>query len=155
VDDNCKKSTNPKDALASLKAPFGSIPRAVLDWLGVAMLEGVCKHGSMNYRIHGVRASVYYDALNRHSGDWWEGQDIDYDSPAKLHNILKAIATLVVLYDGILQGVVTDDRPPPSKNFRAELNAAAAQTIASYAHLTPRHYTRDDTVVFQNNKDEK
>jgi hypothetical protein len=107
------KDTNPKDAVGIKKAPMSTIPATVLCELGVAMLEGARKYGRHNYRTSGVRASVYYDAVFRHMVQWWEGEDIDPDSG--LSHITKAIASLVVLRDAMVQNMFEDDRPPKSK----------------------------------------
>jgi hypothetical protein len=91
------------------------IPAPVIWELAVAMFEGALKYARHNYRAVGVRASVYYDALNRHIDAWWDGQDVDPDSG--LHHITKAIATLFVLRDSMIRGNWVDDRPPRSINF--------------------------------------
>ena len=105
-----KKDTNPKDAIGISKAPISTIPSGVLMELGVAMLEGALKYGRHNYRVAGVRASVYYDALARHMMDWWEG--MDDDEASGLSHIIKAIATLAVLRDAQMCDMIVDDRPP-------------------------------------------
>lgn len=138
-----QKDTNPKDAVGVRKAPMSTVSAAVLAEVGVAMLEGAAKYGRHNYRAAGVRASVYYDALQRHMMAWWEGEDMDPDSG--MSHITKAITTLVVLRDAMIQGMVTDDRPPSSAAFYAELNTKAAAIIDRYAHLSPRHYTIEDS----------
>jgi len=103
---------NPKDAMGIRKPPSSCIPAAVIQHVGIAMLEGARRYGRHNYREAGVMASIYYDAARRHMDEFWEyGLDKDPDSP--LHPVVKAIASLVVLYDGILMGNVNDDRPPP------------------------------------------
>jgi hypothetical protein len=107
------KPTNPKDAVSIAKVPTWVIPFRVLRGVGLAVLEGARKYGAYNWRVAGVRASVYYDAAMGHLGDWWEGQDIDADSG--LSHIDKAIASLVVLRDGMYEGNWTDDRPPKAR----------------------------------------
>ena len=77
---------------------------------GAALLEGACKYRRHNYRVAGVRASIYYDATMRHLMEWWEGEDIDPDSG--VHHVGKAIASLIVLRDALMNNMVTDDRPP-------------------------------------------
>ena len=136
---------NPKDAIGSRKASMSCVPLVVMAEVGLAMLEGGCKHGRFNYRAAGIRSSVYYDALWRHIGAWWdEGQDIDPGSG--LHHVTKAIATLVVLRDAMIQGMVADDRPPSSKPFIEKLNAKAADIVDCYAECSPKHYTIADTI---------
>jgi len=137
------KETNPKDIVGTSKAPMSTVSAPVIAEIGVAMLEGACKYGRHNYRAVGVRASVYYDATMRHLMDWWEGQDIDPDSG--MSHVTKAITSLVVLRDAMIQNMVTDDRPPSSQDFYVELNKKAAAIIEKYKDKSPRHYTIEDT----------
>lgn len=117
------KPTNPKDLAAfGKRIAFSVIPFRVLAGLALALAEGAWKYGRHNYRPAGVRAMTYVDATLRHLFAYVEGQDID---PASgFHHVDKAIASLVVLRDGLYQGNVTDDRPPAIEgDFIAEANA--------------------------------
>jgi hypothetical protein len=105
------KDTNPKDAVGVRKwRQFCTVPFTVIWEIGVAMLEGARKYGRHNYRVSGVRASVYIDAAMGHLTQWWEGEDTDPDSG--LSHITKALASLAVLRDAMMNGMCTDDRPP-------------------------------------------
>ena len=104
------KDTNPKDALGIRRAPLSTISGPVLYEIGLAMLEGAYKYGRHNYRVSGVRHSVYFDALMRHMWAWWEGEDIDPKSG--LHHLSKAAACIFVMRDSIVKGNDVDDRPP-------------------------------------------
>jgi hypothetical protein len=137
------KLTNPKDMVGIRKSPMSTVPANVMAEVGVAMLEGASKYGRHNYRVAGVRASVYYDGTMRHLMSWWEGEDIDPDSD--LSHITKAITSLVVLRDAMMQDMCTDDRPPKSKEFYEVLNQIASHTIDKHSDKKPRHYTIDDT----------
>lgn len=125
-----EKPTNPKDAFGIKKASLSCVSSPVLMELGVAMQEGACKYGRHNYRVIGVRGSVYYDATMRHMMSWWEGEDIDPDSG--LSHITKAIASLVVLRDAMIQGKFSDDRPPKSAAWMAPLNSASEALFDKY-----------------------
>jgi len=126
-----KKDTNPKDAVGTKKVPFSTIPAKIMGWIGLALLEGAIKYARHNYRVAGVRASVYYDACFRHLTAWWEGEDIDKDSG--LPHPIKAIACLVVLMDSIDIGNWTDDRPPKTKDgWVQDLNKKAEDLINRY-----------------------
>lgn len=106
------KDTNPKDAVGVRKSPISTVSAAVMAELGLAMLEGARKYGRHNYRVSGVRASVYWDALFRHLMAWWDfSQDDDPDSG--LPHIVKAMACLCVLRDAQHLDNWVDDRPPP------------------------------------------
>ena len=127
-----KKDTNPKDAIGVRKAYMSVIPWRVIYELGLAMLEGALKYGRHNYRVSGVRASVYSDATHRHINTWYEGEDLDLDSG--LSHITKAIASLVVLRDGMITGNWVDDRPPRvyGDNWMREMNSRAAILLDDY-----------------------
>lgn len=125
-----KKQSNPKDVLGIKKVPVSTLPATVKYEVGLAMLEGARKYGRHNYRVVGVRASVYYDALNRHIDSWWEGEEIDPDSG--LPHLIKAIACLYVLRDSQLRGNCEDDRPPSQRIDFDRLNKVAEDIIKKY-----------------------
>lgn len=134
------KPSNPKDLVGVGKVPMSVVPCGALQELAVALFEGACKYGRHNYRAAGVRASVYYDATQRHLMSWWEGEDLDPDS--QLSHITKAIASLTVLRDAMLQSMWHDDRPPRSlENQLTTLNPKVQSLIALYSTVNPQHYT--------------
>lgn len=129
------KDTNPKDALGVLKARwFSFIPLQVLIGVGLAFYEGARKYAKFNWRIAGVKASVYVDAaVNGHIMRWYEGEDIDDISG--VHHIDKAIASLMIMRDSMLQGNFVDDRPPRAVNIGKLLEegeAVVAMMAAKY-----------------------
>jgi hypothetical protein len=124
------KPTNPKDAFDIRKAPLSTVSAPVLMEVGVGMQEGGAKYGRHNYRAIGVRGSVYYDATMRHLMAWWEGEDIDPDSG--LSHVTKAICSLVVLRDAMIQNKFNDDRPPKSVPRIAELNKRSEALFEKY-----------------------
>lgn len=128
------KPSNPKDGIGVKKwRQFFTVPQRVLWEVGVAMLEGAMKYGRHNYRESGVQASVYTDAAMGHISAWIEGEDIDPDSG--LSHITKAITSLIVLRDGMIEGNFTDDRPPRHHDMdahKAGLQAIVDQLFEKY-----------------------
>jgi hypothetical protein len=123
-----KKDTNPKDAVGVRKAGMSCVPAEVLLELGLAMQEGARKYGKFNYRVAGVRASVYYDAAMRHLMAWHEGEDIDPDSG--LSHLTKAMACLCVIRDATFRNHFVDDRPPSLPvGWQVDLNKKAGDLI--------------------------
>tara|TARA_R110002096_G_scaffold6213_1_gene28668 strand:- start:485 stop:931 length:447 start_codon:yes stop_codon:yes gene_type:complete len=106
------KDSNPKDAIGVRKPALSVLSMPVLFEQAAGLSEGACKYGRSNYRVMGVRASVYYDATMRHLAAWWEGENIDPESG--IHHISKAMSSLHVLRDAMMQGKCSDDRPPVS-----------------------------------------
>lgn len=138
-----KKDTNPKDSIGIKKVPLHVVSSPVMMEVGLGMMEGDRKYGGHNYRVAGVRASVYYDATMRHLMSWWEGEDIDPDSG--LSHVTKAISSLFVLRDAMLNEMCNDDRPPKFKNqnFIREFNKKAGEIIEKYPNpVTP--YTNEN-----------
>lgn len=70
----------------------------------------------------------------RHLAAWWEGQDIDPDSG--LHHVAKAMASLHVLRDAMMQDKCFDDRPPVSS---ASWIAAAQERVEEILGRYPNH----------------
>jgi len=127
------KDTNPKDAVGIRRwRQFTSIPMTVIWEVGVALLEGARKYGRHNYRVAGVRASVYIDAAMGHLTCFWEGEDIDPDS--RLSHVTKAIASLVVLRDAMIADKFVDDRPPKANldKVRGELQSIVDDLFELY-----------------------
>ena len=137
-----EKPSNPKDALGSGKIYFSVVPPIVLSEVSLGMLDGATKYGRYNWRANGVRGSIYYDATLRHLTAWWEGQDIDPDSG--LHHVTKAITSLIVLRDAMIQGKYTDDRPPSTADLQTrldDLNGKTATMVRSRETMLPQHCT--------------
>ena len=137
-----EKDTNPKDAVGIKKVPMSCVSAPVVMEMALGMMEGARKYGRHNYRIAGVRASVYYDAAMRHLMAWWEGQDIDPDSG--LSHISKAMSALHVLRDAMLNDKWNDDRPPVFKNqeWVQEMNRMASEIIEKYPN-SKEPYTKE------------
>lgn len=144
------KATNPKDAIGALKAKVSVVPANVIFEIGLGMTEGMVKYGRHNYRGCGVRASVYYDASMGHLMDWWEGEDTDPDSG--LSHVTKALASLVVLRDAMMQDKLRDDRPPRSKVTKRHFNPIAEKILQSHPDKNPHHWTIADDITEENPK---
>lgn len=137
-----KKETNPKDAVGIAKAPMSCVPAPVLLELGLAMAEGARKYGRHNYRVTGVRTSVYYDAAMRHLFAFWEGQDVDPDSG--LSHLVKAMACLTVLRDADMRGMLEDDRPPKTgDDWVQTANGRMKELLKKYPECKPAHAEKD------------
>lgn len=121
------KDGNPKDGVGGRKVGLSNVPLGVLLEMAVGMQEGALKYGRHNYRVKGVRGSVYFDATIRHMFAWFEGEDIDPDSG--LSHITKAMCSLAVLRDAMIQNKLRDDRPPKGQNRLPLLNEEQARMV--------------------------
>ena len=130
------KPSNPKDNVGSTKLPYHLVPGEVIGGVSLALLEGALKYGAYNYRVAGVRYSIYYSALQRHINAWWNGEDIDQESG--IHHLYKAMACLVVLADSMHIGNAQDDRPPRLQaGWVREMNKQAKNLIDKYPNPLP------------------
>ena len=146
---NTSKETNPKDGIGERKASLTNLSFPVMFETSIALGEGAFKYRRHNYRVYGVRASVYVSGAMRHLGDWWEGEDIDPGS--QLSHITKAIAGLTVLRDAMIFNLWTDDRPPKApKGWMDEMNALQVRMLErmeathDFPHKPPHTQVEED-----------
>jgi len=147
------KDTNPKDSVGCTKPPLHCIPMPVLFEVGMGMYEGGWKYREANWRVIGVRASIYFDAAMRHLTSWWDGEDIDPAS--KIHHISKVMSCLAVLRDCQMQaengsGVsYKDDRPPkshvPMTKLEEQFKAMLSRLQAEHGDRKPPYTQADST----------
>lgn len=143
------KSTNPKDAIGSNKLPIHLFPSTAKAYGVMALLDGALKYGRANWREAGVRASIYYDACNRHMDKWFEGQDIDIDS--NLPHLAHALACITILIDATENGKLVDDRMY-NPNTEQEIYLKLVERFSSmiphmkvkYQGKNPKHWTKED-----------
>jgi len=138
------KPSNPKDAIGSTKLPMHLIPGTALAHLSLAFLEGALKYGKFNWRVAGVRASIYLDAMKRHIEKWENGDDCD---PETLVNHLSSVmACCAIVLDASLCGKLTDDRPPkaPVGGLIDALAVNVKHLQDLFAGHSPHHHTITD-----------
>ena len=140
------KPTNPKDIIGSGKLPLGLAPDTIEAEVALAYLEGALKYGRCNWRIAGVRASVYNDAARRHIKKWWNGEN--HDPKTRVKHLASAIACLGILLDAELCQTLTDDRPPsaPIGKLIDESDEIVAHLKEMFKDHDPRHYTIADSL---------
>jgi len=140
------KVSNPKDAIADSKIPLWLCsPIAKIKW-ALAQYAGMLKYGAWNWRLAGVRASVYISAIQRHIDGFASGEDVDpLDGTDHLGNIMACCALLI---EARAAGKMTDDRPPrlDHRATIAEGEALIAKLKEQYKDRTPKHWSiADDT----------
>lgn len=104
------KDTNPKDRMATTRLDLSLFPATARAYGALAMTEGDLKYGGYNYRVIGVKASVYYAAANRHLDKWFNGEWID--PKTGVPHLASALACIGILIDAIECEKLNDDRPP-------------------------------------------
>lgn len=137
------KDTNPKDRISSTKLPLELVPDTMAAYAATAFANGASKYGTANWRVAGVRASVYNAAMRRHLARWWNGEDFDEEG---IHNLAGVLACAAIILDADLVGKLTDDRPPRA-NVAALFDRLMPQVQAALtrnAGRNPRHYTIAD-----------
>lgn len=147
-DEGLTKPSNPKDIIGSRKIDLMLVPWTLPICAARALLEGALKYGRFNWRIAGVRASIYVSALKRHLAKWENGQD--EDPLTKIHHLDSAIACLTIMRDAELYGMLTDDRPPcPDPDKMAAMLDSQEGIVAhlkeTFKNENPYQYTIADT----------
>lgn len=139
------KPSNPKDIIGTNKVPLHLFPESARALGAVALLDGALKYGRANWRAVGVRATIYYDALNRHMGRWIEGEDSAPDSG--ISHLGHALACLAILIDAEVTGNLMDDRQYPS-NYHSYVDGLTERVgllRGVKRAKEPKHYTIQDT----------
>jgi hypothetical protein len=135
------KPTNPKDRIAGTKLPCGLAPDTASIGLALAFLEGALKYGRYNWRIAGVLASVYNDAMERHRKKWWNGQNAD--PLTKVHHLDNLMACAAILRDAEVYGMLNDDRPPcPDPDAMAKFIDNSSSIVVHLKELFKEHSPR-------------
>lgn len=147
-DEGATKPSNPKDVIGSRKASLSLVPWTLVWGAAHALLEGALKYGRFNWRIAGVRASIYLDAVKRHIAKWEGGQESD--PLTTVHHIDSAIGCLTILRDAMVYGKLEDDRPPcPDPDLMAKLldgdEVLGAHLRRMFADHAPHQFTIADT----------
>jgi len=109
-----RKESNPKDdAAAGTRLDLSLFPDTAVVYGALAMTEGHLKYGGYNYRVVGVRASVYISACGRHFKKWIAGEWADPET--KIPHLASALACIAIIIDAHECGKLIDDRPPAVK----------------------------------------
>lgn len=136
---------NPKDAIGKTKLPMDLVPDTAIAELTTAFLEGALKYGRFNWRIKGVRASIYVAALKRHLAKWYNGEDEDAETT--VNHLASVMACAAIILDAQVCGKLNDDRPP-----RAQVSKHIDKLADKVKHLDklfedehPHQYTIADS----------
>ncbi len=140
------KATNPKDAIGTNKVPMHLWPKTATVLGALGLLDGATKYGRSNWRAVGIRASIYYDAVDRHMSAWFEGEDNDPDSG--LPHLAHALAGLAIVVDAIAAGRFNDDRLVKG-GYRQLMDEAVPHVKRLKdrpVEKPPHHYTIQDSL---------
>lgn len=138
------KQSNPKDAIGATKLALGLVPDTLVVAAAMAFTEGAAKYGRFNWRVAGVRASIYHDAARRHFAKWWNGEECDPQTGVP--HLASVAACVAILIDAGALGKLTDDRPPAAP---IGSGIAAAERISErvkelFAAHDPKQWTIAD-----------
>jgi len=133
--------TNPKDFFGSNKLPLHLWPSTATALGCLAFLDGAGKYGRSNWRVKGVRASIYYDAARRHLDAWFEGEDLAPDSG--LPHLAHALACIAIVVDAQACGKLNDDRMYPGGylDLVKSITPLVNRIKTTHAGKNPKHYT--------------
>lgn len=138
------KLTNPKDAIGSTKLGMSFVPDTLKVYAALAFTEGATKYGSYNWRVAGVRASIYKSAAERHLAKYWNGEWAD--PVTGVPHLASVIACAAIILDANVAGKLTDDRPPAINlsSIIDGLEPAVKHLMDLHKDKTPHHHTELD-----------
>lgn len=145
MDKHDAKLTNPKDLIGSDKLPLHLVPDTISVLAATAFLEGALKYGQFNWRIAGVRSSIYISALERHTKKYKNGEDAD--PKTRVHHLASVIACAGIMLDAELLGKLNDDRPPraPMTKLIDDLESTVVHLKQMFEDHDPHHYTIEES----------
>lgn len=151
---------NPKDAIGQGKLPMHLVPTAVTRYAALAFAEGALKYGKYNWRVAGVRMSIYLDAAHRHlaklqDGEWADGDSLGPDAEGNpqgtgVPHLANLIACAGIILDAWECNKLTDDRPPINGVASSNTDLAQAHIAhlkALFASYTPHQHTITDATT--------
>lgn len=142
--DTSSKPSNPKDIIGSNKLPLHLWPNTATAMGSIGFLNGALKYGRANFRVVGVRASIYYDAAKRHLDAWFEGEECDPDDGVP--HLSAALACIAIIVDAAAADKLTDDRNV-SGGYRElvdVLTLHVSRLKEIHKEKSPKHYTIED-----------
>lgn len=147
------KAGNPKDVVASTRIPLWLLSTTAKVAWAAAQFVGVAKYGAWNWRADGARFSVYLSAMERHLEGLKNGEEFDPEDGTRHEGSIMACAA--ILLDAKAMGKLVDDRPPrlDHRPDIAEGEAIMAKCVERYRHLSPKHWTINDTLPNSESRD--
>lgn len=122
------KASNPKDTAGNGRLPLDMVPDTLNLFAAMAFAEGDSKYIAYNFRIVGVKATVYVSALRRHLMRYFNGEWAD--AKTGVPHLASVAACTAILIDGHVAGNLVDDRPPG-----VELGNEVAEAERVIAHV--------------------
>lgn len=139
------KDGNPKDRAATSRLDLSLFPDTAVAYGALAMTEGDAKYGGYNYRVAGVRASVYVAAARRHLAKWFNGEWCD--PKTEVPHLASVLGCMAILVDAIECDKLNDDRPPKCRvpEMLEEMEEKVSHILKLYPD-GPERYREDADV---------
>ncbi len=131
--------------IAANKLPLSLVPDTMVIYATLGFLEGALKYGRYNWRVAGVRSSIYLDALKRHIADYENGEECD--PKTGVPHLANALACIGIIVDAKECGKLTDDRPPvaPVGDLIRKLEQEVVRLKELFKDHRPHQYTIADS----------
>ena len=136
-----EKPTNPKDIIGTNKLPMSLFPSTAIAYGCLGCLEGMLKYGLVNWRVAGIRMSIYLDAAERHHAKLKNGEWADVAT--QVPHLSSLLACYAIIADAKTCGRLLDDRPIPAPvgALIQELEAVVPHLKDLFKDRHPKHYT--------------
>lgn len=138
------KPSNPKDAIGSKRVAMHLVPDCIQAYAAIAFTEGALKYGKYNWRVAGVRVSIYLDAARRHLAAYQNGEWAD--TTTRVPHLASVLACVGIILDAGLSGKLTDDRPP-IQSIKPLLDGELMEITAHLQQLFKDHHPHQHTIA--------
>jgi hypothetical protein len=118
------KPSNPKDSIGSSKVNIDLVPDSMVLFASLGFTEGALKYGKFNWRVAGVRLSIYIAALERHKMKFMAGEWAD--PVTNVPHLSSMLACIGIICDAYTSNKLTDDRPPAQPDLSRFLDSATS-----------------------------
>lgn len=148
------KPSNPKDAIGSKRLNMHLVPDSLIAFAALGFTEGALKYGKYNWRVAGVRVSIYLDAARRHLAAYQNGEWAD--AKTRVPHLASVLACVGIILDAGLSGKLTDDRPPAQAIkpvIDGEMMEITAHLMNLFEDSTPHHHTIMDALAKEVKRD--
>lgn len=129
---------NPKKAFGAQKPDLSLIPPVAQLHMAMALEEGAKRYNSYNWRKSPVEAMTYIAAMQRHIGNYLDGENYTSDSCGLTHNLGAVMASCAILLDALEIGNLIDNRPTPGASSRVQERLREGKKNDPRTGKTPR-----------------
>lgn len=122
-----QEAINPKDFIGATKVPLSLVPFSAVAGMAMGLQVGGVKYGPFNWRDVPVQSHIYIEAAIGHCASYTDGEDIDPESG--ISHLYLALATIAIIIDGTVSGLIKDTRHTKGKKGAGSFSRSVGKLI--------------------------